>query len=154
MVHGTPALIALRKLTNTIPVVFTSVSDPISQGFVTNISMLIRRARLDKSTRSTRGDLPFHASLLNHLVGEGEHSRRHGEPERLCSLEIDDQFDLLSGGSPEFVYGRFSSRPWGSLNWNIAPRGKLGEARSCPPCASIIFRLIASPNPVPSDLVV
>jgi putative ABC transport system substrate-binding protein len=38
MVHGTPALIPLRKLTNTIPIVFTAVSDPISQGFVTNIS--------------------------------------------------------------------------------------------------------------------
>jgi ABC-type uncharacterized transport system substrate-binding protein len=37
MVHGTPALIPLRKLTNTIPIVFTAVSDPISQGFVTNI---------------------------------------------------------------------------------------------------------------------
>jgi putative ABC transport system substrate-binding protein len=37
MVHGTPALIPLRKLTNTIPIVFTAVSDPISQGFVTNV---------------------------------------------------------------------------------------------------------------------
>ena len=34
MVHGTPALIPLRKLTTTIPIVFTAVSDPISQGFV------------------------------------------------------------------------------------------------------------------------
>ena len=34
MVHGTPALIALRKITATIPIVFTAVSDPISQGFV------------------------------------------------------------------------------------------------------------------------
>jgi putative ABC transport system substrate-binding protein len=38
MVHGTPALIPLRKLTRTIPIVFTAVSDPISQGFVTSIS--------------------------------------------------------------------------------------------------------------------
>jgi putative tryptophan/tyrosine transport system substrate-binding protein len=38
MVHGTPALIPLRKLTNTIPIVFTAVSDPISQGFVTSVS--------------------------------------------------------------------------------------------------------------------
>src|SRR5205807_4666577 len=38
MVHGTPALIPLRKLTNTIPIVFTAVSDPTSQGFVTSIS--------------------------------------------------------------------------------------------------------------------
>ena len=38
MVHGTPALIPLRKLTNTIPIVFTAVSDPISQGFVASVS--------------------------------------------------------------------------------------------------------------------
>jgi putative tryptophan/tyrosine transport system substrate-binding protein len=38
MVHGTPALIPLSKLTTTIPIVFTAVSDPISQGFVTSVS--------------------------------------------------------------------------------------------------------------------
>jgi putative ABC transport system substrate-binding protein len=38
MVHGTPALIPLRKITTTIPIVFTAVSDPISQGFVRSIS--------------------------------------------------------------------------------------------------------------------
>src|SRR5262249_15652763 len=38
MVHGTPALIPLRRLTSTIPIVFTAVSDPISQGFVTSVS--------------------------------------------------------------------------------------------------------------------
>jgi ABC-type uncharacterized transport system substrate-binding protein len=38
MVHGTPALIPLRQLTTTIPIVFTAVSDPVSQGFVTSVS--------------------------------------------------------------------------------------------------------------------
>jgi len=38
MVHGTPALIPLRKVTTTIPIVFTAVSDPVSQGFVSSIS--------------------------------------------------------------------------------------------------------------------
>jgi putative ABC transport system substrate-binding protein len=38
MVHGTPALIPLRKLTTTIPIVFTAVSDPVSQGFVPSVS--------------------------------------------------------------------------------------------------------------------
>ena len=38
MVHGTPALIPLRKITTTIPIVFTAVSDPVSQGFVRSIS--------------------------------------------------------------------------------------------------------------------
>ena len=31
---GTPALIPLHKATTTIPIVFTSVSDPVAQGFV------------------------------------------------------------------------------------------------------------------------
>jgi putative ABC transport system substrate-binding protein len=38
MVHGTPALIPLRKITATTPIVFTAVSDPVSQGFVTSLS--------------------------------------------------------------------------------------------------------------------
>src|SRR6516225_5278244 len=44
-----------------------------------------------------------HASLLDHLVGEREHVRRHGKAKRPGSLEIDDQLDL--GG--------------GLLNWQI-----------------------------------
>ena len=35
---GTPALIPLHKLTTSIPIVFTAVSDPVAQGFVTNLS--------------------------------------------------------------------------------------------------------------------
>jgi putative tryptophan/tyrosine transport system substrate-binding protein len=38
MVHGTPALIPLRQRTTTIPIVFTAVSDPVSQGFVKSVS--------------------------------------------------------------------------------------------------------------------
>ena len=38
MVHGTPALIPLRKITTTIPIVFTAVSDPVGQGFVRSLS--------------------------------------------------------------------------------------------------------------------
>jgi putative ABC transport system substrate-binding protein len=38
MVHGTPALIPLRKITSTIPIVFTAVSDPVAQGFVKSVS--------------------------------------------------------------------------------------------------------------------
>ena len=33
-------------------------------------------------------------SLFDHLVGLGEHGRRHGKAEGLSGLEIDDQFEL------------------------------------------------------------
>jgi putative ABC transport system substrate-binding protein len=35
---GTPALAPFKKATTTIPIVFTSVSDPVAQGFVTNLA--------------------------------------------------------------------------------------------------------------------
>jgi ABC-type uncharacterized transport system substrate-binding protein len=38
MVHGTSALVPLHKLTTTIPIVFTAVSDPVAQGFVASVS--------------------------------------------------------------------------------------------------------------------
>jgi putative tryptophan/tyrosine transport system substrate-binding protein len=38
LVHGTPALIPLRKTNTTIPIVFTAVSDPIGQGFVVSLA--------------------------------------------------------------------------------------------------------------------
>jgi hypothetical protein len=34
--------------------------------------------------------------LLDHLVGAGEKRRRHGEAERLGSLEIEEHLDLSS----------------------------------------------------------
>src|SRR5262249_40774289 len=48
------------------------------------------------------GDTPYRASQFwptapysfNHLVGDGEQAVRHGEPERLGSLEIDREFEL------------------------------------------------------------
>ena len=41
--------------------------------------------------------------LFDHLVGAAEKRQRHGKPERLGSLEIDDQLDLTgksTGFSP------------------------------------------------------
>jgi putative ABC transport system substrate-binding protein len=38
LAFGTPALIPLHKATTTIPIVFAAVSDPVGQGFVTNVS--------------------------------------------------------------------------------------------------------------------
>jgi hypothetical protein len=42
-------------------------------------------------------------SHIDHLVGAAEKRQRHGKPERLGSLEIDDQLDLTgksTGFSP------------------------------------------------------
>jgi len=36
--HTTPSVIALRKQTDTIPIVFVQVSDPIGAGFITNLA--------------------------------------------------------------------------------------------------------------------
>jgi putative ABC transport system substrate-binding protein len=36
--HGTPAVIALRKETGTIPIVFVQVTDPIDSGFIANLA--------------------------------------------------------------------------------------------------------------------
>jgi putative tryptophan/tyrosine transport system substrate-binding protein len=38
LVHGAIALIPLRKTNTTITIVFTSVSDPVSQGFVASLA--------------------------------------------------------------------------------------------------------------------
>jgi putative ABC transport system substrate-binding protein len=37
LVHGTPALVPLKKTNTTIPIVFTAVSDPVGQGFVASV---------------------------------------------------------------------------------------------------------------------
>src|SRR5262245_10047644 len=36
--HTTPSVIALRRETNTVPLVFVQVSDPIGTGFITNMA--------------------------------------------------------------------------------------------------------------------
>src|SRR4029450_11292862 len=46
------------------------------------------------------------------------------------------------------------SSPLGTVNSTTAPWGTLAVAHTRPPCASIIERLIASPSPSPSGLVV
>ena len=38
LAQGSPSVIALRRNTNTIPIVFTMVTDPIGQGFVENLA--------------------------------------------------------------------------------------------------------------------
>src|SRR6202040_1121250 len=36
--HTTPSVIVLRKETDTIPIVFVQISDPIGTGFITNLA--------------------------------------------------------------------------------------------------------------------
>src|SRR5882724_10818329 len=59
--------------------------------------------------------------------------------------------------SPERCYaGHFevSDAIVGSANWKTAPRGSFGIARNRPPWAATIERLMDSPIPIPSGLVV
>jgi len=36
--HGSPAMVALQKMTNTVPIVFVAVSEPVAQGFAQSLS--------------------------------------------------------------------------------------------------------------------
>ena len=47
-------------------------------------------------------------TLFDHLVGSGEHGRRHGKAEGLSGLEIDDQFEL--GGLHNAAEGASGAR--------------------------------------------
>jgi putative ABC transport system substrate-binding protein len=38
LAQSSPSVVALRQKTNTIPIIFTMVSDPVGQGFVTNLA--------------------------------------------------------------------------------------------------------------------
>jgi len=49
---------------------------------------------------------------------------------------------------------RCSDVRMGKVNWNVAPRGCPPVAHSRPPCAVTMDRLMLSPIPVPSALVV
>ena len=42
----------------------------------------------------------------------------------------------------------------GKVNWKVAPCSSFAEGHNCPPCAAMIERLIDSPIPIPSALVV
>src|SRR5262249_29551303 len=61
--------------------------------------------------------------LFDHLVGAGEHARRHGEAERLGRFEIDQQFVLVSactGTSPGFSPLRIrSTKPAARRYWSV-----------------------------------
>jgi hypothetical protein len=63
-------------------------------------------------------------------------------------IGADGSFTCYGGGID-------SSRPSaGSRNWKMAPCGRLGLARNCPPWASMIVLQIESPMPMPLDFVV
>ena len=46
--HTTPSVIALRKQTGTIPIVFVQISDPIGSGFITNLARPDGKHRLQQ----------------------------------------------------------------------------------------------------------
>src|SRR4051794_34401405 len=57
-------------------------------------------ARAPGSARRTARMLREHRFLFDHVVGAGEERWRHGDPERLCGLQVDDECDfgrLLNG---------------------------------------------------------
>src|SRR5262249_22986971 len=59
---------------------------------------------------------------------------------------------VTAGGGRGRRAGRRGPRAGGRKE--AAPGPPWASAHSCPPCASIIRRLIASPSPIPSGLVV
>ena len=53
-----------------------------------------------------------------------------------------------------FYFERSVADAIGRTNWNNAPFLPSDDAVRWPPCCSMIMRQIASPNPIPCDLVV
>jgi putative ABC transport system substrate-binding protein len=47
LANSTPSLLAARQATNTIPIVFVAIADPVAQGFVKSLQALRSSARFD-----------------------------------------------------------------------------------------------------------
>src|SRR5205085_12238128 len=89
------------------------------------------------------------------LLSGGEHSRSQAnrfdeQPQRVshCGVIIHDEY-----GRRRCCHA-LPPRVEGSRKTKQAPRGTFGRKLRVPRCCAIIVRLIASPSPVPSGLVV
>jgi choline dehydrogenase-like flavoprotein len=72
-----------------------------------------------------------------------------GQPQVLADTHR--RTGILGHANDDWLVGKVWA---GRLNSKIAPRGTFAFAHSRPPCASMIERQIASPMPMPPDLVV
>jgi len=72
---------------------------------------------------------------LDHLVGDGEHTGRDGEPKCFCGLEVDGQLE----------FGRLHHRQIGRLYTPKNPAGVDAGAHSAEQCCSGLYRDQATP---------
>jgi hypothetical protein len=63
-------------------------------GLAPTAAVMLQCRDRSKSAKSCREQVQRTAVLFDQLVGDGEQSRRNSDPERPCSLHIDDQFEL------------------------------------------------------------
>ncbi len=61
----------------------------IRLGLITQV-----RLRCAKRCPHSVAEKQTSAASFNHLIGDGEHARRNGQPERLGRFQVDDQVEL------------------------------------------------------------
>jgi putative ABC transport system substrate-binding protein len=102
---GTSPTAAVQRETQTIPIVFANVADPVASGIV---------PRLDRPTGNITGFALFEPSLggkFNHLIRGGQQGFRDGEAERLGGFEIDGARFLWPARPEDQPVSRFENAP-------------------------------------------